>query len=107
MNTAFVLGLALVVGVLLAPNPAPAFDPSRQGAMRAPVDPWARWPPRRHPHQFRGQGPEGRTFPNGPPTVIVGPSGVGMAPHHAWVPGQWAWTGLGWVWVPGHWVAIP
>jgi hypothetical protein len=105
MKTAFVLGLALALGLLLAPSPAAAFDPRQQGVLRTPVDPWAHWPPRQHSHRFHGHkfgGFDGHKFHRSGSTVIVVPGKV-TAPQFVWVPAQWAWTGFHWVWVPGHW----
>jgi hypothetical protein len=102
MKTAFVLGLALALGILLAASPAPAFDPSKQGALRIPVDPWAHWPPRQQTHHFHGHQFHGHKFHGGTSTLIVVP-GATPVPNTVWVPAQWAWTGFRWVWVPGHW----
>lgn len=108
MNTAFALGLALALGFLLSASPASAFDPSKQGALRTPVDPWAHWPPRQHSqfheHRFHGHRHpfNGHPFHGASSTFILVPGGA-IVPNAVWVPGQWAWSGFRWVWVPGHW----
>jgi hypothetical protein len=97
MKTAFALGLALMVGlVLMSSSPASA-DPRSQTSVRTPADnSWAHWGAHAHRGKFDGHGNfnghnNGHHFDGHYNNRVV------------WVPAHWAWNGWHWVAVPGHW----
>ncbi len=91
---ALALGMAVMVGVAVAPASAGQFG-SQVSVFPTYRDPWASWG--RHPHT---------TVVVPAPGVVAVTRGVVGTPVVAqplWFPDQWAWNGFGWVWIPGHW----